>query len=129
MVHCIFGNGDVVGVVWISRFNFGYEILIPEHLCNVSIAPGSQRAVAVNSRVDVDDHVVVIGAASVVSWKDAFKSSNAILIRRLNTAEEGGIDVGKVRAIAIATLDYTTIDSCCVTIPAFALETKDTTVR
>jgi hypothetical protein len=101
-IDIVMGLGNLIGVVGVGRLDLLNEVLVVEELSNVGcVAPG-KGVVGQQGGVDVSDDVVVAGAAVVVTREKGQEGNNTVLVSTLNSTQESGVVVGKVRRVAIS---------------------------
>ena len=104
-----------VGVVDGLGLDFGDEVLVEVDLADVRGRVGLDRVVGEHGRVDVHHDVDMVGATGVVTREEGFELGDAVGVGLLETAEEGGVQVGGV-TVAVPAGGDAGVDACGVAV-------------
>lgn len=106
------GQGLRVAAVGARRLHERHQALVEEELADVADVAARQRVVGrVDHRVDVRQHVDVVGAARVVPREERLDLEDAVGVRDLDAAEGRVVDVGLVLDVAVVVGNNAAVDA------------------
>lgn len=131
IVVLVGGDGLPIGVVRLEGLDGVDEVLVKEGLTDVARPDGvADGVVGEDGRVGrVDEDVDVIGAREVVAGEDGLELRDAVLVRLLDTAEPGRVDIVGVGLVAVAAGHDARVYACGIAVPHFHVDVGDGLAR
>lgn len=131
VVILVGGDGLPVGVIWLERLDGVNEVLVKEGLTDVAGPDGvANGVVGEDGRVGrVDEDVDVVGTREVVTGEDGLELRDAVLVRLLDAAEPGRVNVVDVGLVAVAAGYDAGVYTRGVAVPHFDVDVGDGLAR
>jgi len=115
-----------VGSIRLEGLDLGDEVLVEEGLSNVAgVVVSAESLVGKESRVGMNHDVDVSSAAGVVTREDRLELSNTIRVGLLDASKPSLVNVGLIRAIAIAVGNDTRVHASGVAVPHLEVNVGD----
>lgn len=124
----IFVEGEFLGVgsIRLESFDLRDEVLVKEGLSNMAgVVVSAEGLVGEESRVGMDHDVDMSSTAGVVTGEDGLELSNTIRVGLLNASKPSLVNVGLIRAIAIAVGNDTRVYASGVAVPHLQVDIGD----